>query len=416
MIVNPLLKDTNNPIRAIVDNLVGKENPKKELISLAQGDPTAYGHLKPPEEAVTAVVRAYLSGNHNGYTASSGSVACRTALAAAHSCPNRPPLSCEDVYVTVGCSEAIEHCIAVLAAPGSNIILPRPGFPLYETLCQRHGVICRFYDLLPEDAWQIDIESIRRVADSRTAAGHQRRLDSPAEQTKPPSTPRTAVDSYSPHSGQQHNRISPGPVAVRRRGRPEVRERAPRVALAEAHGAVGLAGRELREPGRLLLRRAVRREERDRPVRDAVVAHEARVRDGERQVRERRGADGQAEAALVLLQRHADEAALGVLLLRVDDGRRVDDGVRVRVVGRRLAVAAGVRVVEDLLGERRPGLDDGFDGLHVVVPEALRRQQRLEVDELVEQELELAAVQEFRRREVRCRRGRCRSSGERALR
>jgi tyrosine aminotransferase len=170
MIVNPLLKDTNNPIRAIVDNLVGKENPKKELISLAQGDPTAYGHLKPPEEAVTAVVRAYLSGNHNGYTASSGSVACRTALAAAHSCPNRPPLSCEDVYVTVGCSEAIEHCIAVLAAPGSNIILPRPGFPLYETLCQRHGVICRFYDLLPEDAWQIDIESIRRVADSRTAA------------------------------------------------------------------------------------------------------------------------------------------------------------------------------------------------------------------------------------------------------
>ena len=168
--VNPLLKETKNPIRYIVDNLVGRENPKKELISLAQGDPTAYGHLKPPEEAVAAVIRAFLSGNHNGYTASSGSVACRTAIAAAHSCPNRPPLSCNDVFVTVGCSQAIEHCIAALAAPGSNIIIPRPGFPLYETLCQRHGVICRFYDLIPEEGWQVDIESVRRVADSSTAA------------------------------------------------------------------------------------------------------------------------------------------------------------------------------------------------------------------------------------------------------
>ena len=47
MTVNPLLKEAKNPIRYIVDNLVGRENPKKELISLAQGDPTAYGHLKP---------------------------------------------------------------------------------------------------------------------------------------------------------------------------------------------------------------------------------------------------------------------------------------------------------------------------------------------------------------------------------
>lgn len=159
-----------NPIRMIVDNLVGKENPEKELISLAQGDPTAYGHLKPPEEAVAAVVRAFLSGNHNGYTASTGSAACRAAIATAHSQGTRSPLSRDDVFVTVGCSEALEHCIAVLASPGTNILLPHPGFPLYETICRRHGVVCQFYDLVPERGWEVDLESLRRLADASTAA------------------------------------------------------------------------------------------------------------------------------------------------------------------------------------------------------------------------------------------------------
>ena len=43
MKVNPLVSKATNPIRSIVDDLVGKQNPAKELISLAQGDPTAYG-------------------------------------------------------------------------------------------------------------------------------------------------------------------------------------------------------------------------------------------------------------------------------------------------------------------------------------------------------------------------------------
>ena len=30
------------------------------------------------------------------------------------------------------------------------MLLPRPGFPLYEVLCQYHGVEIRYYDLLPD--------------------------------------------------------------------------------------------------------------------------------------------------------------------------------------------------------------------------------------------------------------------------
>ena len=134
------LKDLCNPIRRIVDEMVGQANPDKSLISLAQGDPTVFGHLLPPKAAMEEVVGAFAACVHNGYTASAGMVEARDAVAARYSEENRRPLQAEDVFMTVGCSEALSHSFAALAVDGANILLPKPGFPLYETLCHRHGI------------------------------------------------------------------------------------------------------------------------------------------------------------------------------------------------------------------------------------------------------------------------------------
>eukprot|EP00439_Symbiodinium_sp_Y106_P052070 s1657_g6.t4 len=75
----------------------------------------------------------------------------------------------EDVFMTLGCSEALSHCIAALAAPG-NMLLPRPGFPLYSVLCEYHGVEVRYYDLLPDCGWQCDIGGIAKLVDENTCA------------------------------------------------------------------------------------------------------------------------------------------------------------------------------------------------------------------------------------------------------
>lgn len=184
--------------------------------------------------------------------------------------PLKQPKSAQDVFMTLGCSEALSHCIAALAAPGSdsvtcmatfvglavpllaqhcsrrklmkthvfcehvvedcfwvfflvmacylqakpcvitvshsgNLLLPRPGFPLYQVLCRGlnicfscyrygvnekfspncwqnrlvyhefmvwnrwnhagdyHGVEVRYYDLLPDQGWQCNIGDIAKL-------------------------------------------------------------------------------------------------------------------------------------------------------------------------------------------------------------------------------------------------------------
>jgi len=159
-----------NPIREIMDSIVGKENPRKQMISLAQGDPTAYKHLRPSDIMVGAVNTAFNAGGFHGYQPSQGQPACRTALAGFFSVAGRKPLTPNDVFMTLGCSEALGHCVAALAAKGTNMLLPRPAFSLYEVLCAYHGVECRYYDLLPDKGWEVDLDSLAAVADDNTCA------------------------------------------------------------------------------------------------------------------------------------------------------------------------------------------------------------------------------------------------------
>jgi tyrosine aminotransferase len=92
------------------------------------------------------------------------------AVADYHSSSLPLKLAADDVAITVGCSQAIQLCIAALAVSGSNILVPRPGFPIYETFCKYYGVGCRFYDLLPERDWEVDLDQVASLADSNTVA------------------------------------------------------------------------------------------------------------------------------------------------------------------------------------------------------------------------------------------------------
>uniref|UniRef100_A0A453NMX1 nicotianamine aminotransferase n=1 Tax=Aegilops tauschii subsp. strangulata TaxID=200361 RepID=A0A453NMX1_AEGTS len=79
-------------------------------------------------------------------------------------------LSPDDIYLTSGCVQAIEIMISVLAQPGANILLPRPGFPMYESRTTFSELEVRYFDLVPERGWEADLESVKAIADENTVA------------------------------------------------------------------------------------------------------------------------------------------------------------------------------------------------------------------------------------------------------
>lgn len=76
----------------------------------------------------------------------------------------------DDVYVTSGCTQAIELALSILARPGANILVPRPGFPIYELCAAFRHIEIRRYDLLPENGWEVDLKAVEALADSKTVA------------------------------------------------------------------------------------------------------------------------------------------------------------------------------------------------------------------------------------------------------
>lgn len=72
--------------------------------------------------------------------------------------------------MTSGASHALDLCIGTLACPGQNILVPRPGFPLYQTLSSLYKVETKFYDLKPDSNWEVDLEHLEAQIDDKTAA------------------------------------------------------------------------------------------------------------------------------------------------------------------------------------------------------------------------------------------------------
>ena len=70
--------------------------------------------------------------------------------------------------VASGCSGALELLLTGLLNPGQNILVPKPGFPLYEVIAVSHGCTVKYYNLNPSDNSNVDLNSLESAFDSNT--------------------------------------------------------------------------------------------------------------------------------------------------------------------------------------------------------------------------------------------------------
>lgn len=160
---------TINPIRAIVDPIAkniqsGRQRGDgKYPISLALGDPTVGGNLPPCPVAIKTIVETVMHGPHAaGYVNACGSAEAREAIARHHSYPEvriRP----DNVIIANGCSGALELALTALLDPGTILLVPLPGFPLYQVIAESHGASVVHYRLDPDRHWECDFEHLEEI-------------------------------------------------------------------------------------------------------------------------------------------------------------------------------------------------------------------------------------------------------------
>ncbi|OWM91067.1 hypothetical protein CDL15_Pgr023400 [Punica granatum] len=158
-------------VRTMLMGNLRKDDPRT-IIPFAHGDPSSFPSFRTAAVAEDAIVDTLRSGKFNTYaTTSFGILPARRAIAESLSKDLPYTLSPDDVFLTVGCTQAIEVIISVLAGrPGANVLLPRPGYPYYETCASFSKLKVRHFDLLPDKGWEVDLAGVEKLADENTMA------------------------------------------------------------------------------------------------------------------------------------------------------------------------------------------------------------------------------------------------------
>jgi tyrosine aminotransferase len=112
---------------------------------------------------VNTVIKAALyNRNSVSYANACGTLPARIAIARHHSYPQHR-IAADNVIVTNGCSGALDLALTALLDPGTALLVPEPGFPLYQVIAESQGASIVHYRLNPENKWQCDMEQLNEI-------------------------------------------------------------------------------------------------------------------------------------------------------------------------------------------------------------------------------------------------------------
>lgn len=154
-------------IRNVVAAADALKREGRDIISLNIGDPQAFG-FRPPANVTEPVMRALRDG-FTGYASSAGLFEAREAVAN-YASATGATTSVDDVVMTSGASEGADLVLTALLDPGDQVLLPAPGYPLYDAILHKLDAEPRYYRLFEESGWQPDLDEVRSLITPRTKA------------------------------------------------------------------------------------------------------------------------------------------------------------------------------------------------------------------------------------------------------
>ena len=135
----------------------------RDVIHLHLGEPD----FDTPPNIVEAAARALADGQTH-YAPPPGVPAFREAIAADFSRRRGVEVTPDRVVVTPGAKPVMAYLMMALVGPGDEVIVPDPGFPIYESMTRFMGATPVPIPLRPERDFRLDLDELRSLITPRT--------------------------------------------------------------------------------------------------------------------------------------------------------------------------------------------------------------------------------------------------------
>jgi len=144
--------------------LANRLSSGKPVIDLTESNPTKCGFYFEAEQ----ILRALSDPASLHYEPiPQGLLSARNAVAdyyRARGCA----VNVNDIFLTTSTSEAYSFLFRTLCNPGDELLIPQPGYPLFNFLADIQDVTTVRYPLIYDHGWQIDFYALQRAITPRT--------------------------------------------------------------------------------------------------------------------------------------------------------------------------------------------------------------------------------------------------------
>ena len=139
------------------------ERKGKSIVHLEIGEPD----FETPEHIKDAAIKALREG-FTHYTPAAGMIEAREAVAEHVETTRKVRVDPGEVVITPGSKPIMFFGILALVNPGDEVIVPNPGYPIYESVTKFAGGVPKPLVLREERGFRIDPEELRAAASPRT--------------------------------------------------------------------------------------------------------------------------------------------------------------------------------------------------------------------------------------------------------
>lgn len=149
---------------------------RPDVLHLEVGQPD----FATPAHIVAAGCEAALAG-YTTYTANKGLSEVRESIVAKLRRDNGIEATVEEVVITAGAVNALIETLATLVSPGDAVLIPDPGWPNYQMMCDVLSVEALHYPLMPDHGFLPDLDRLEELA--RTGRAKVLLVNSPGNPT-----------------------------------------------------------------------------------------------------------------------------------------------------------------------------------------------------------------------------------------